>query len=298
MAALAALTLLAGSCTTPPPAVETYPTEAARVMEIGGVDIHYFDFHPEADGVPIVWIHGYSGSAFETYFIHEALGSDRRLIAPDLPGSGFSGKPEREYTLDYFVSFVNEFTTSLGLTEFVLVGHSMGGLIASAVAAEIPAGLQKLVLIAPYGLTGQAGAIPEFLADTGVLVDYGFELHNETLIDLAIRVNVFHNSDQIPQDLIDYTKMSTFHTDNAIPALASVTRNVIAADHDPALLSRIALPTLIIWGADDRVLDFRYAATFNRLIEGSVLQAIPDCGHLPHVEHPRITAEIILRFLD
>ena len=294
---LPGLFLLVTGCAGTPPVVESYPAESARAVIVDGVRIHYFDFHPDATTTPILWIHGYSGSAFETYYLKDALGPDRRIIAPDLPGSGYSEKPVREYTLDYFVEFVGDFVSELGVSQYVLAGHSMGGLIATTFAAEQPPGLEKLVLVAPYGLAGEAGVIPEFLADAGVLVDYGFELHNETLIELAVRVNVFHDAGSIPQDLIDYTTVATFHTPNAVPALASVTRNVIAREHDPSVLDRIQVPTLILWGAEDRVLDFRYAAAFNRRIRGSILQAIPDCGHLPHVEKPATAAAILNDFL-
>jgi pimeloyl-ACP methyl ester carboxylesterase len=292
----AALSITA--CTSAPPVVEDYPADSAHRIVVDGVEIHYFDFHPEAPNPPLLWIHGYSGTAFETYYLKDALGPDRRIIAPDLPGSGYSQKPEREYTLDYYVEFVTSFAEALGLSRFVLVGHSMGGLIASTFAAQDPPGLDRLILVAPYGYAGGAGAIPEFLADAGVLVDYGLELHNETLIELAVRVNVFHDPGRIPQDLVDYLSVATFHTPNAIPALASVTRNIIAREHDQAILTRIRTPTLIVWGADDRVLNFRHAALFNRRIAGSVLQAIPDCGHLPHVELPETTAAIMEAFLD
>lgn len=294
-AAIVAGLVLAG-CTSIPPAVESYPDEAARRTVVDGIDVHYFDFDGQADVTPIVWVHGYSGAAFETTYIVDHLGG-RRLVAPDLPGSGYSGKPDIDYTLEFYVGFLGRFIEIVGLERYVLVGHSMGGMIASAFASRHPAGLERLVLIAPYGFDGEAGAIPEFLADTGVLVDYGLELHNETLLEIAMRTSVFHDTSRIPQDLVDYLNVSTFHTENAIPALASITRKVIAGEHDVGMLSKIDAPTLIIWGAEDRVLDFKYSARFNRLIPNSTLQAIPDCGHLPHVELPEVTAAIMREWL-
>ena len=296
-AALSAVILLFAGCTTSTPSVDSYPTDAARRVTVHGVDIHYFDFNRDAPGTPIVWIHGYSGTAFETTYIQDRFAGANRLIAPDLPGNGYSQKPDVDYTLDYFLEFLAGFLEVLELDRYVLVGHSMGGLIAGTFAAGEPAGLERLILVAPYGLEGEAGAIAEFLATTGVLVDYGLVLHNETLIDLGLQFGVFHDPDRIPDDLVNYMKVSTFHTPNAIPALASITQNMIGTQHDAAAFERIAVPTLIIWGARDRVLAFRFAADFNRLIPGSQLQAIPEAGHLPHVELPDLTAGIIRDFL-
>lgn len=294
----AAVALLLAACASPPPVVETYPYDAARWITVDGVDVHYFDFNHDAPGVPIVWVHGYSGTAFETVPLRDALAPDQRLIALDLPGSGYSEKPEVEYTLDYLVGALRAIVAELGLERYALVGHSMGGLVTGQLAAERPRGLAALILVAPYGLAGEAGVVLEFLADTGVLVDWGLRLHNETVLEIAMRTNVFHDTARIPADLVDYLATSTFHTPNAVAALASVTRNVIAVEHDPAYLERIEVPTLIIWGAEDRVLDFRYSAAFNRRIPGSELQAIPDSGHLPHVEQPEITVEVIREFLS
>ncbi len=281
------------ACTSAPREVETYPADDARHVDVNGVEVHYFDFSPDGDETPIVWVHGYSAGAFEVTYIEDDLGPDRRIIALDLPGHGYSEKPEIEYTLDYYTGFLADFIDELGLDRYILVGHSMGGLIVSTFAAGQPPGLERLILVSPYVFGGEAGPIAEFLADTGILVDYGLELHNESVIEIAMRASVFHNPERIPQDLIDYLTMSTFHTPNAIPALASVTRNIIAGEHDPSVLDRVDVPTLVIWGAEDRVLDYRYSAQFNRRIADSTLEAIPNCGHLPHVEFPEVTARII-----
>lgn len=260
--------------------------------------MHYFDFAPDGRATPLVWVHGYSAGAFEVTYVADDLGPDRRIIALDLPGHGYSEKPRIEYTLDYYTRFLGAFIDELGLDRYILVGHSMGGLIVSTFAAEQPPGLERLILVAPYVFGDEAGPIAEFLADTGTLVDYGLELHNETVIEIAMRSSVFHNPERIPQDLIDYVTTSTFHTPNAIEALASVTRNIIAGEHDAGVLDRIDVPTLIVWGAEDRVLDYRYSAQFNRRIADSTLEAIPNCGHLPHVEFPELTAAIVRDWLD
>ena len=286
---------LAGCAKGEPPVVENLPTAAERSVEVNGVAIHYFDFNPEAAGPPFLFLHGYSGCGYEAYFFQDDL-VNGRIIAPDLPGLGRSGKPDLEYNLSYYLNFVRGFVEVLGIEEVVLIGHSLGGKIA-AVYTALHGEVSALVLIAPYGLDGEAGEIVGFLSNTGDLVNVSFNLHNQTLVDVAVRLNVFHDHEKIPEDLIDYIAAATFYSENGVRALASITRNAIARDPIDWLLPEIAVPTLIVWGENDRILSFRHAETFTALIDGSRLVAVQECGHMPHVEQQTVTADAITAFV-
>ena len=286
------------SCAGPSPSVDASSGDDARTIDVDGVRIHYFDFNRGATGTPILWIHGYAGTGFEASFIVDALGPAPRLIAPDLPGSGLSDKPPVDYTLDYYVDSVRAFARALDLDEYVLVGHSMGGMIAATIAADDDTAVARLVLIAPYGLPGQAGPFLEVLSHAGPIVDAGMQLYPEPLLGLLLRINVFHDPDRIPDDLVDYYTLSIFHTDHAREALASTTQHTIARSLDPTVLSSISLPTMILWGDQDRVLRPFYGATFQTRIAGSRLELVADAGHVPHVEQPEATARLINDFLQ
>ena len=236
------------------------------------------------------------------------------MIAPDLPGHGRSDKPEIDYNLSYYLEFVRAFIRALDLEAIVLVGHSMGGKIAAVYSALHGQGgilvgdavdanhahigtVEHLILIAPYGLDGEAGEILGFLSNTGDLVDVSFNLHNQKLMDVAVRLNVFHDNKKIPEDLVDYIAAATFYSENGVRALANITRNAIARDPIDWLLPEIAVPTLVVWGENDRVLSFRHASTYSGLITGSRLVAVPECGHMPHVEQQQVTAQALLEFV-
>lgn len=293
-------TLGLGACATAPPVVESYPEAYARSVMVNDTMVHVFDFpaREESGLAPLVFVHGYSGTGFESSFIQHYLTDNRRLIAPDLPGQGYSAKPEVVYSYEYYLEFLEEFLRSMELTDYVLIGHSMGGMIASGHAATDPAGLNELILIAPYGLPGEAGPMLEFLANAGVLVDYGLALHNPAFLRSAVRTQVFHDPERIPPDFVDYLTNAVFFTDNAIPALASITRNALTHDLEAGVLESVQARTLLVWGTEDQVLDFEWSGEFSRLLPESTLEAIPESGHLPHVEQARVTAQAILRFLD
>lgn len=117
------------------------------VADIGRVSLHYRETGP-ADGLPVVALHGHPGSAETWDAAAEGVcdTGDYRFIAVTQRGYGRSARVG-PYSLDAYAEDVLEFVAELGLSRFVLVGHSMGGTVASLAAAKLPAGrLLGLVL--------------------------------------------------------------------------------------------------------------------------------------------------------
>jgi pimeloyl-ACP methyl ester carboxylesterase len=283
------------SCAGAPPVIESFPAAASHVVEIDGVDIHYFDFNRDAEGIPIIWLHGYAGVGFEAFYIHDHL--SRRVIALELPGSGLSEKPEVDYSIAFFANTVKRLAKELHIDRYVLVGHSMGGAVAAQVATDGDAQIEQLVLIAPYVVAGQAGSFLEFVSDIRVLVDLGISVYNEGLLGLFLRQNVFYDSELIPPDLVNYYARSIFYTERGKAALADVTSDVIGHTIDPDRLGDISVPTLLLWGTEDKVLPFDDAAEVASRIPRGEFASIARAGHVPHIERPGAVAFHIERFL-
>jgi pimeloyl-ACP methyl ester carboxylesterase len=129
-----------------------YANAASRYMELpGGVKVHYRD-QGKRDGPVIVLVHGFAASLHTWEPWVERLGSDYRIITLDLPGFGLTSAPEG-FTLPRsgFVDVVDQVTTKLGVTKFVLAGNSMGGGVAWNYALAHPDKLQGLVLVDAAG---------------------------------------------------------------------------------------------------------------------------------------------------
>lgn len=272
------------ACVGAPPAVQTYPAEASRTVFVDGVAVHYLDFNPSGAGPVLIWVHGQAGVSMETLYLARELPADYRLIAIDLPGNGFSEKPRREYTEEYYQDVLRRFIAYVDVDEYVLVAHSLGGVSVLPVAAEQPPGLRALVLVAPYYFAGQAGGLLELLTNTGPLVDFAMFVYAPWMMRLVVRGNVFYDSSLVPEDLFNSYRRAVFHTDNGRGALASVTRNMVGRQREADTLSRISVPTLIVWGSEDRVLSYQYAQRFMDAIPGSTLITYEQCSHVPHVE--------------
>ncbi|MFP4376048.1 MAG: alpha/beta fold hydrolase [Spirochaetales bacterium] len=284
-------------CAGAPPSIEPFPEQASRYVEIDGARIHYFDFHPTVEALPIVWVHGYAGAAYEALYVSELI--DQRVIAVDLPGSGLSEKPDAVYSIERFAEVIVALIDALHIDRFVLVGHSLGGAVAATIAAEsrIKHRIDRLVLVAPYGLPNQAGRFLEFLSDRRALVRLGMLFYNERMLERFLRRNTFYDPEAAPQALANYYNYALFYTEGGIDALARVTTDVIGTPLAPQTLPSIVAPTLIIWGRNDEVLSPEGAECFAELIPSSELALLARSGHLPHVERPGAVAFLLARFV-
>jgi pimeloyl-ACP methyl ester carboxylesterase len=122
---------------------------AHQVVNVCGMPLHY---QVAGDGPAMVLLHGDGGSSADWQWVLPALASHYRVYAPDLPGSGASAKPAADYSPAFYARVVAGLFDSLGLDQAVVVGHSLGGLIALRLALAVPARVAALVLVSSGGL--------------------------------------------------------------------------------------------------------------------------------------------------
>ena len=286
LAALLVLCPLAGASAASVP--------LSRVVAVDGIDIHFLD----TGGGPatLLLVHGWCGSSADFQPMLLRMPPEIRCIAVDLPGCGASGKPEIEYDIPFFVDFLSSFCGTMGLDRFVLAGHSMGGQVAAHFVRKYPDRVEKLILLDPYGLEGEEGGwLP--LARLGGLVEVGFRLNTRLIIEMAVRGNLLYRPSQGVVDwLVDSTARSIMGPEGS-RATASITRNVIGRDPVDGILPGIAQRTLVIWGANDRLLAPRWGERFVALLPNATLETIPLCGHMPTLEKPEEIAGLIAGFI-
>jgi abhydrolase domain-containing protein 6 len=273
-----------------------------RWVDVDGMKIHCLDSDasPEPAARPgsrvLLMLHGWSGSAEDFHPLFGFLAPDVRAIAVDLPGSGFSAKPDASYDLEFFLSFLQSLCRALGLTRLVLIGHSMGGQFAAHFVSRWPALVERLILIAPYGLNGQEGFWLT-LARWGALVDFAFRLNTRLFIRWTLRVRVLYKptAERLTAAL-DSTARSILGRESS-RAIARTTRGVIGHGYVEGLLPRIRHETFVIWGDRDRVLAPRWAERFLALLPNARGAVLADAGHMPMVDKPEQTAALINDFL-
>jgi 4,5:9,10-diseco-3-hydroxy-5,9,17-trioxoandrosta-1(10),2-diene-4-oate hydrolase len=256
-----------------------------------GLHLHYHDI---GSGEPVVFIHGSGPGASghsnfkRNYPAFAAAG--HRVIVPDLPGYGASDKPETAYTLDFFVDALLGLLDALDIQRCALVGNSLGGAIAMAIALRQPQRVTRLVLMAPGGLMDKAlyyqqmegiqrmaaaFASGELREAAGMKRLLALQLFDPALIDddtVAERVAVVAEQPSCVLSTMDVPNMA-------------------------ARLGELSCPILVFWGMNDRFCPVSGAQTLMQACRQIRCVLLSECGHWVMVEHRALFDRECLAFL-
>jgi pimeloyl-ACP methyl ester carboxylesterase len=267
-------------------------------VDVAGMQVHLRDEGPRDDPTPIVLLHGTSASLHTWQGWADALKGERRVIRFDLPGFGLTGPaPDGNYTMDAYVRFVLAMLDRLGVQHAVLVGNSFGGNVAWATALAHPSRVARLVLVdsAGYPMNPQSVPLGFRIARLPVLNRIAEVALPRSVIESSVR-NVYGDPDKVTPELVDLYFDITVREGNR-RALAQRWKQAPSG----AMAERIReiqVPTLILWGARDRLVPPEDGARFQRDIAGSRLVVFGDLGHVPHEEDPARTVAAARSFLD
>jgi pimeloyl-ACP methyl ester carboxylesterase len=239
-------------------------------------------------GAPLVFFHGAGGLLPDNPFL-ERLAQRYHVLAPEWPGYGDStGEELLEDMLD-FTLHGWDLVETLGLRQPHLVGHSMGGMIAAEMACLAPREVGRLVLAAPAGLWLDAHPIPDIFA----------------LLPYQLAEVLFHDPAQGQAlltggaDLADMEALREFYI--ASQRRLAVAGKILFPIPNRRLskrLYRLAADTLLVWGADDRLIVPAYAAHWQALIPGARVAMIDVAGHMLPYEQPDAFARAVDTFLS
>lgn len=244
-------------------------------------------------GTPILLIHGFDSSVLEFRRLLPLLSGDNETWAVDLLGFGFTDRLSGiAYSPTAIKTHLYYFWKSLINQPVILVGASMGGATAIDFTLTYPEVVKKLVLIDSAGLA-DGSPLSKFMFPP---LDY---LATQFLSSLKVRDRVsrigYKNQSLASVDALCcgalHLQMPSWNQ-----ALIAFTKSGGYGAFKLNILSKIVQPTLILWGDSDKILGTNDATKFKREILHSTLTWIQDCGHLPHLEQPQVTAQHILNF--
>jgi pimeloyl-ACP methyl ester carboxylesterase len=263
---------------------ETTNNIRSKRITVGSLNIRYFT---GGQGEPLIVIHGGGDGARAWLENAEALSQYYSVYIPDLPGFGHSQSANDRFRLPEFVRFVEDFSSALGLERFHLIGHSIGGGIAIHYALKFPQKVKGLVLVSSWCLGIETAlwvrllshpALCQSLGEAGIAVFKGVKW----LARLFYAPFKFANP-------ITRVKMDIGKTMITLRGQTTVLQD---------RLCELTMPTLLVWGAGDRIVPAAHAYIAAELIPDCQLRIFEGCGHSVYKQRVEEFSQLLIRFTD
>jgi len=300
-----------------PPLDLSRPPWPGELVASGGVRAHVRRIPGPGEGASTaVYVHGLGGSATNWTDLAAQLAGRFAGIAVDLPGFGRSAPSAGyDFSLAAHAATVTAFVDGLGVAPVHLFGHSLGGTIALAVAAGRPDLVRSMTLISP--------AMPDLRPDLRRIADRRLPLTFLPFVGGRIRAQLAaltpreqaeqilrlcfvrpwlipeHRVHEGVQEIIERDGLPYYRSALTATALGLI-RSWLAP---PArslwrVASTVSVPTLVVWGAQDRVVSVRKAPRTARLLPRGRLLVLPRTGHCAQIERPVTVARAVLGMVE
>jgi pimeloyl-ACP methyl ester carboxylesterase len=263
------------------------------------VDRRWVNLIDIGEGPAVIFLHGLSGCWQNWLENLPDFARDHRVIALDLPGFGESEMPAEPISVTGYARTVDAVCEALGIERAAFVGNSMGGFVAAELAIRFPWRVRQLCLVAAAGLSMEyirterrRGWRPrmENLAFFGLawVASRSDVIVRRPRLRRALMTLVAVHPERLPSALLAEQMRSSGKPPGFAAALEAMTRYPIRDR-----VGEIAAPTLIVWGAEDRLVPVGDATEFEWLIRDSRKLIYPDTGHLAMLERPgRFNADL------
>lgn len=250
--------------------------------------------HQGTSGTPILLLHGFDSSVFEFRRLLPQLATKNETWAVDLLGFGFTERLEGiPFSPTAIKTHLYYFWKTQIKEPVILVGASMGGAAAIDFTLAYPESVKKLVLIDSAGYTAGPNVGKLMFPPLSYLATAFLK---NPKVRQRISTNAYHDKSFAS---LDAQLCAALHLKSQgwNQALIAFTKSGGYTSFGEKL-SEVQLPTLILWGESDRILGTDDAYKFKEAIANSQLVWIKNCGHVPHLEQPQVTAKHILEFSD
>lgn len=265
----------------------------SRFVETAGLRLHVRDTGPR-DAPAVLLLHGFGASLHTWDDWARGLEANHRVIRFDLPAAGLTGAdPTHDYSDSRSVQVIAAVMDALAVPRTHLVGHSLGGRLAWRFAAEQPARVDRLVLVAPDGF-----ASPGFEYGKAPAVPMAARLLPWVLPRPVLRMGLapaFADPQALSEPTVD-----RYHDLMRAPgvrrALIERMEQIVLEEPGP-WLRRVEAPVLLLWGDRDAMIPPGNAADYQRELPRSRLVLLPGVGHLPQEEAPEASVAAVGAFL-
>lgn len=269
-------------------------------IQVGPIEARYWALGGE--GSPVLLIHGIGRFVEDWLPCLDDLADSHRVYAVDLPGHGHSALQfNKSSKIENLASFIKEFMSTLGMKSMHLIGHSLGGAVATWFAISFPEMVDKLVLVASGGFGREYSGLLR-IASVPIVGELLTRPSRSGTADFA--KFLVHDPVVMTPDLLELdcqmaarpgAQKSFLKTlrDNASPI--GQQKNVI--QHIAGGIPSVRNPVLVIWGHNDQILPVAHANVAAQGFPNAEAHIFEDCGHFPMLEHSHSFNQILLKFL-
>lgn len=268
----------------------------------GGMDVNYKINGPDDAVITIVLVHG-GGDSLDTWNTWvKILEKKYKIVRFDLPGHGLTDPiPKSEYGPKRFSEFINEVVDYMGLSNFVIAGHSFGGDSVMRFVLSYPGKPRALILVDAGGLKPNNGVeINKNLVNFGtttigrlVLAKFG----NRDFVEKTLKENFYGNPDHIDYNLLERKYRLSRYEKNRGAAM-SLVLNSEKEYEEVSGLDAVNIPTLLLWCNLDKITPLSECGKrYEQEIPGSKLIVYEGIGHMSHNENAEQSGLDTLKFL-
>lgn len=274
-----------------------YHPEYSWFTHVDGVRIHYQEAGEE-DAPPLILIHGFiSSNLIWSNTLLPLANAGFRVIAPDLPGYGYSDKPKHlRYTINEQARAVQRLMDVLGIGTATIVGASYGGAIAATLALDYPERVAKLILVGAVTNDEARKKLLLRISRFPVVGDIVTPLFLGSRWILRKRMqNMYRRMGKPINERMVAARHHLLETANTHRAMIRTARHWSATRIDREA-SLIRQPTMLVWGDEDDHIPLEHAVKLRDTLPNGRLMVFRNCGHLPPAEHPEKFVEVVTEF--
>jgi pimeloyl-ACP methyl ester carboxylesterase len=273
-------------------------------VPVGPARVAFFE---KGEGFPIVFIHGLPTSSFLWRGVAEVASGKFRCLAPDLLGMGDTEvAPDQDFSMPAQAEMIRGFLDALKIPQAAIVAHDQGGACAQIFAARFPEMVSHLILVDSvaydYWPVFEVRRMQRWLKVPPAVWAWNLALRIDRIkvVKFMFRKLVFNQAVLSNEVMEEYSR-----TIGADPeSRERFRRFVLAGDGQytlaaAPLLARFDRPTMIVWGAEDKVLPVSWGERLYREIPGARrFELVPGAGHLVPEEKPEVLGRLIIDFLN
>ncbi|WP_375176884.1 alpha/beta fold hydrolase [Marinobacter mobilis] len=263
-------------------------------ITVGDLHISYLSNSEANNGEILVMVHGFAADKDNWVRMAGELTGQYQVYAIDLPGHGDSSKElDRDYQLQSQVSYLHRILRALELNHVNLIGNSMGGAITALYAARYPDTIQSATLLNPAGVFRYESELNIQLEEGNNPLIVSQPGDMKRLVELALEQQPF-----VPWPIYGVMEERAIAKRDVNERIFQALTDSASEDTFTEALASISAPVLVIWGKQDRVINYRNVEVFEQYIPNARAIILEEIGHAPMIETPERSATLVRAFVE